>query len=164
MSCDSAPSILYHNNRDGTFTDVGTLSGVAYNVDGREQAWAPRLQITMAMGIWIFFARIFPNDTPTLYHDNGDGTFTDVTYPAGLGSSTRYLADDSWGLGLHSVFPFDRVYFLRRRTYEALLIRPPLIALRASPEAKAPFLPIDSSEIHRRSIVGELLAGLTYQR
>jgi len=38
MSCDSAPSILYHNNRDGTFTDVGILSGVAYNVDGREQA------------------------------------------------------------------------------------------------------------------------------
>src|SRR5216683_1807847 len=38
VACDSAPSILYHNNHDGTFTDVGILSGVAYNADGREQA------------------------------------------------------------------------------------------------------------------------------
>ncbi|PYU63837.1 MAG: hypothetical protein DMG49_27700 [Acidobacteria bacterium] len=62
--------------------------------------------------------------------------------------------DDSWGLGFHSVFPFDRVYFLRRQTYEALLIRPPPIALRTSPEAKTPSLPIDFSEIHGRPIVG----------
>jgi len=34
----AAPSILYHNNHDGTFTDIGILSGVAYNADGREQA------------------------------------------------------------------------------------------------------------------------------
>jgi len=32
------------------------------------------------------FRTNFSDDTPTLYHNNGDGTFTDVTYPAGLGS------------------------------------------------------------------------------
>jgi hypothetical protein len=57
------------------------------------------------------------------------------------------------------VFPFDSVNFLRCRTYEALLIRPPPIALRTSPEAKSPFLPIDFSEIHGRSIVGTSHSG-----
>src|SRR5256886_17643207 len=79
MSCDSTPSILYRNNRDGTFTDVGTLSGVAYNVDGREQAG---MGSTVADydgdGNLDLFRTNFSDDTPTLYHNNGDGTFTDV--------------------------------------------------------------------------------------
>src|SRR5258707_15740146 len=37
VACDSAPSILYHNNRDGTFTDVAVPAGVAYN-GGRARA------------------------------------------------------------------------------------------------------------------------------
>ncbi len=42
VACDSAPSALYHNNHDGTFTDDAGPAGVAYNDDGREQArgWA----------------------------------------------------------------------------------------------------------------------------
>src|SRR5207249_8791320 len=92
MSCDSTPSILYRNNRDGTFTDVGIFSGVAYNVDGREQAG---MGSTVADydgdGNLDLFRTNFSDDTPTLYHNNGDGTFTDVTYPTGLGSSTRYI-------------------------------------------------------------------------
>src|SRR3989442_3669305 len=102
MSCDSAPSILYRNNRDGTFTDVGILSGAAYNIDGREQAG---MGSTVADydgdGNLDLFRTNFSDDTPTLYHNNGDGTFTDVTYPAGLGSSTRYLG---WGT---TFFDFD---------------------------------------------------------
>ena len=38
IACDSTPSILYHNNHDGTFTDVAVTSGAAFNEDGREQA------------------------------------------------------------------------------------------------------------------------------
>ncbi len=38
VACDTTPSILYRNNRDGTFTDVAIEAGVAYNEDGREQA------------------------------------------------------------------------------------------------------------------------------
>ena len=95
ISCDSTPSILYHNNRDGTFTDVGLLSGAAYNVDGREQAG---MGSTVADydgdGQLDLFRTNFSDDTSTLYHNNGDGTFTDVTYPAGLGSNTQYLG---WG-------------------------------------------------------------------
>lgn len=102
MACDSAPSILYHNNRDGTFTDVGIMSGVAYNADGREQAG---MGSTVADydgdGHLDLFRTNFSDDTSTLYHNNGDGTFTDVTYAAGLGTHTQYLG---WGTAF---FDFD---------------------------------------------------------
>src|SRR6267154_1607367 len=38
VACDSTSSILYHNNHDGTFTDVAVVAGAAFNDDGREQA------------------------------------------------------------------------------------------------------------------------------
>jgi len=38
VACDSTPSLLYHNNHDGTFTEIGKKAGVAYNEDGSEQA------------------------------------------------------------------------------------------------------------------------------
>jgi len=69
---------LYHNNRDGTFTDVTEKAGVAgggygmgiavgdYNADG-----FPDLYITQ-------YGRSI------LYRNNGDGTFTDVTEHAGV--------------------------------------------------------------------------------
>jgi hypothetical protein len=95
IACDSAPSILYRNNRDGTFTDVGISSGVAYNADGREQAG---MGSTVADydgdGHLDLFRTNFSDDTSTLYHNDGDGTFTDVTYRAGVGKQTRYLG---WG-------------------------------------------------------------------
>ena len=46
VACDSAPSILYRNNHDGTFTDVAVSAGVAFNEDGREQAGMPRKKLT----------------------------------------------------------------------------------------------------------------------
>jgi hypothetical protein len=102
MACDSAPSVLYHNNQDGTFTDVAIMSGVAYNADGREQAG---MGSTVADydgdGRLDLFRTNFSDDTSTLYHNNGDGTFTDVTYRAGLGAHTRYLG---WGT---MFFDFD---------------------------------------------------------
>jgi hypothetical protein len=95
MACDSAPSILYRNNRDGTFTDVGIPAGVAYNVDGREQAgMGSAVADYDGDGHLDLFRTNFSDDTSTLYHNEGDGTFTDVTYAAGLGSNTRYLG---WG-------------------------------------------------------------------
>ncbi|MGA2857387.1 MAG: CRTAC1 family protein [Candidatus Sulfotelmatobacter sp.] len=69
---------LFHNNGDGTFTDVTEKAGLAgtgydigvaigdYDNDGYED---------------IFVAGVYRN---TLYHNNGDGTFTDVTEKSGL--------------------------------------------------------------------------------
>jgi hypothetical protein len=95
IACDSTPSILYHNNHDGTFTDKAAEAGVAFNEDGREQA---------GMGSTVgdydgdgrpdIFKTNFSDDTSTLYHNEGDGTFSDVTLAAGLGSIVQDLG---WG-------------------------------------------------------------------
>ncbi len=83
---EKAAGALYHNNRDGTFTDVTAKAGVAspcfamggavgdYNNDG----W-PDMYITCIGG-------------NVLYRNNGDGTFTDVTAKAGV-------ADGRWSTG-----------------------------------------------------------------
>ncbi|MCI0665797.1 MAG: CRTAC1 family protein [Acidobacteria bacterium] len=102
VACDSTPNILYHNEGDGTFTDIGLISGSAVNEDGQEQA---------GMGVSAgdydhdgFFDLVktnFADDVPTLYRNNSDGTFVDVTYTAQLGVNTRFLG---WGAGF---FDFD---------------------------------------------------------
>src|SRR5580704_17016859 len=69
---------LYHNNRDGTFTDVTQKAGVAGDAYGMGVAVGdydgdgfPDLYVTQ-----------YPHSI--LYHNNGDGTFTDVTAKAGV--------------------------------------------------------------------------------
>ncbi len=69
---------LYHNNRDGTFTDVTQKAGVPGNAYGMGVAIGdydgdglPDLHVTQ-----------YPQSI--LYHNNGDGTFTDVTAKAGV--------------------------------------------------------------------------------
>ena len=90
VAVDSEPSILFHNNHDGTFTDIAVMAGCAYNEDGQEQAG-------MGVGVadydgdgWLdIFKTNFSDDTPDLYHNNGDGTFTDATFVAGVGVNTQ---------------------------------------------------------------------------
>jgi enediyne biosynthesis protein E4 len=95
IACDSTPSILYRNNHDGTFTDIAADSGVAYNEDGREQAGMGSTSADYdGDGHLDLFKTNFSDDTSTLYHSNGDGTFTDATFAAGLGINTDALG---WG-------------------------------------------------------------------
>jgi enediyne biosynthesis protein E4 len=95
FACDSTPSILYRNNHDGTFTDVAADSGVAYNEDGREQAGMGSASADYdGDGHLDLFKTNFSDDTSTLYHANGDGTFTDATFQAGLGINADALG---WG-------------------------------------------------------------------
>lgn len=83
---DSTPSSLYHNNGDGTFTDVGAPAGVAYSGEGQEQAGMGTDFADYDNDGWADLVKgNFSDDTKNLYHNNHDGTFTDVTYPAGLG-------------------------------------------------------------------------------
>jgi hypothetical protein len=102
VACDSTASILYHNNRDGTFTDVAIIAGAAFNEDGHAQAgMGSTVADFNGDGKLDIFKTNFSDDTATLYRNNGNGTFDDVTYPAGLGLNTKYLG---WGA---MFFDFD---------------------------------------------------------
>ena len=95
MACDSTPSILYRNNHDGTFTDVAAETGVAYNEDGREQAGMGATAADYdGDGHIDLFKTNFSDDTATLYHASGDGSFTEVTSLAGLATNSDALG---WG-------------------------------------------------------------------
>ena len=83
---------LFHNNHDGTFTDVTERAGVAgagygmgvavgdYDNDGRPD---------------LFLANVTGNQ---LFHNNGDGTFTDVTAKAGL-AGAQMNGKKMWSVG-----------------------------------------------------------------
>lgn len=102
VACDSTASSLYRNNHDGTFTDVAVTAGAAFNEDGREQAgMGSTIGDYNRDGRLDIFKTNFSDDTSTLYKNNGDGTFDDVTTSAGLGLYTKYLG---WGT---MFFDFD---------------------------------------------------------
>src|SRR5450432_4037572 len=98
VACDTTPSLLFRNNRDGTFTERGMESGVALNEDGKEQGG-------MGLGIGDYdtdghldiFKTHFSSDTHVLYKNNGKGSFRDVTTPAGLREETRFVG---WGAAI----------------------------------------------------------------
>ena len=97
VAVDSMPSILFQNNHDGTFTDIAVMAGCAYNADGHEQAG-------MGLGVadydcdgWFdIFKTNFADDTSNLYHNNGDGTFSDLSFNSGVGINNTYVG---WGCG-----------------------------------------------------------------
>ena len=95
IACDSTPSILYRNNKDGTYTDVAPDAGVAYDEDGREQAGMGSTVGDYDGDGWPdLFKTNFSDDASSLYHNNRDGTFTASIAEAGLSLNTQYLG---WG-------------------------------------------------------------------
>jgi len=97
VAVDSQASLLLHNNHNGTFTDQAVMAGCALSEDGLEQSG-------MGVGVGDYdcdgFLDIvktnFINDSIDLYHNNGDGTFTEVSNAAGVGTLTKYV---NWGAG-----------------------------------------------------------------
>jgi hypothetical protein len=97
VAVDSEPSILFQNNHDGTFTDVAVMSGCAYSDNGHEQAGMGVAVADYDCDGWFdIFKTNFVDDTVNLYHNNGDGTFSDVSFTSGVGINNRYVA---WGCG-----------------------------------------------------------------
>ncbi|HEX8733924.1 MAG TPA: CRTAC1 family protein [Pyrinomonadaceae bacterium] len=86
---DSTPNQLYINKGDGTFEETGYASGLALNENGREQAG-----MGLAVGDYDNDGRVdfhitnFSDDSNTLYRNDGDANFTDVTFQTGLGEAT----------------------------------------------------------------------------
>ena len=96
VACDSTASLLYHNNHDGTFTEIGKKAGVAFNEDGFEQAGMGLSADDFThSGYQDIVKTNFSDDTPTLYRNRGDDNFDDVTYGAGLGKIKNLLG---WGV------------------------------------------------------------------
>ena len=118
---------LYHNNHDGTFTDVAAKAGVTlgnwstgatwgdYDGDGKLDLFVPgyvhydlKSQPSDSDGLPLAFCsyrgvrtycgpRGLPGESDHLFHNNGDGTFTDVSEKSGANDKPGYY-------GLSSVF------------------------------------------------------------
>lgn len=97
VACDSTPSLLFRNNKDGTFSEVAVTAGCALNEDGKEQAGMGAAAGDYNADGWLdIFKTNFSDDTSSLYLATGKGNFVDATLSAGLGKNTRYLG---WGCG-----------------------------------------------------------------
>ncbi len=91
-------SVLYRNNGDGTFTDVTKEAGVGcwaptYNAIWVDYDLDGNLDLFLVNNLGGVFDRAVPN---RLYHNNGDGTFTDVTREAGIDTGTPTIGA-CWG-------------------------------------------------------------------
>jgi enediyne biosynthesis protein E4 len=95
---DSCPNYLYLNKGNGTFKEAGLMSGVALNGDGRSQA-----NMGIASGDYDndgdpdLLTTTFSEDYFPIFEQQQPGLFEDVTFRAGLGTSTvPYLG---WAAG-----------------------------------------------------------------
>jgi hypothetical protein len=90
---DTWPNFLFENNHDGTFSDVSLISGLAASEDGRYEAG---MGIDAADvdgdGLLDVYITHLDFELNRLYHNNGDGTFTDVTYSSGIGNKAITLS------------------------------------------------------------------------
>ena len=100
---DTNENYLFHNEGDGTFVDMALYGGVALSENGE-----------MESGMGVDFGDYdndrfldvivtnFQDQTATLYHNDGDGFFSDVSYVSRTGEKT--LASLGWGTGF---FDYD---------------------------------------------------------
>jgi hypothetical protein len=90
---DSSPSLLYHGDCKGGFTEVGVQAGVAYSEDGREQAGMGIDSADYDNDGWPDIAKAnFSDDTNNLFHNDHTGEFTDLAGPSNFGPvSTPFL-------------------------------------------------------------------------
>lgn len=91
VASSPAHSALYHNNGDGTFTEVSAQAGVQHRGWDMAPAWG---DYDNDGWIDLFLSSYGEN---VLYRNNGDGTFTERTREAGLDAGPAYWAGASWG-------------------------------------------------------------------
>jgi enediyne biosynthesis protein E4 len=94
---DTNPSLLFRNNRDGTFTETAALAGCAYDENGKTQSGMGVAAGDYDLDGWLdIFKTNFSEETPVLYRNRGKSLFTDATHLSGTGRNTRFVG---WGCG-----------------------------------------------------------------
>jgi enediyne biosynthesis protein E4 len=101
VASDTAPSLLYRNNHDGTFREIGVPSGSAFDEHGVALAG-------MGVGVgdydadgWLDIVRTNFSEQLTILYRNYGGGFEDASIRAGLGVNRKYV-----GFGV-DFFDFD---------------------------------------------------------
>ena len=101
VACDTAPSLLYRNNHDGTFREVAVAAGAAFDEHGVALAG-------MGVGVgdydadgWLDIVRTNFSEQVTVLYRNYGGAFEDASIKAGLGVNRKYV-----GFGV-DFFDFD---------------------------------------------------------
>ena len=86
---DTEPNKLYHNNKNGTFTDEGIAAGVAFSAAGTARAG---MGVDAAdydgSGRPSVIIGNFTNESMALYHNDGSGLFTDEAASSGIGKQS----------------------------------------------------------------------------
>ena len=98
FASDSTPSMLFRNEKNGRFREIGTETGVAFNEHGFEQGG-------MGVGVGDYnrdglldiLKTNFAGDHPNLYRNTGGGIFEDAVLSAGLAVNPQYVG---WGVAL----------------------------------------------------------------
>ena len=100
IACDQTPSLLFRNKHDGTFEEIGSPSGVAYNSDGRLQAGMGVAVADYDGNGFLDIAKTnFSGDRPSLFRNEDGRFFEDVSEQAGLGRNQLL----GWGIAFVDV-------------------------------------------------------------
>ena len=100
---DAGPNFLYMNHGDETFSDEGLVAGVAYNGNGIDQGCMGIAAADYDNDGWIdLFLTNFEGEYNTLYRNEGNGFFADVSFASRI--SLRGSEEVGWGTG---AFDYD---------------------------------------------------------
>jgi Tfp pilus assembly protein PilF len=131
---DSFPQFLFKNNGDGTFTEVGKMSGVSYTEDGKTFA-----------GMGTDFADVDNDGNPDIvttalpyeyfsfFRNEGNGSFSYATLTSGLGKVTRLFS--GWGM---RIFDYDNdgrkdLFFANGHVMDNIELTQPHLSYRQKP-------------------------------
>jgi hypothetical protein len=91
VACDTAPSLLYRNNHDGTFREIAVPAGCAFDENGVALSGMGTAIGDFDGDGWMDILRTnFTDQVTTLYRNDGGG-FHDASLQAGLGINTKYV-------------------------------------------------------------------------
>ena len=98
ISNDSTPNFFYRNEGKGKFSDIGLVSGTAVSGDGSEQgSMGVAVGDYLHTGNFAIYVTNFVDEYNTLYLNNGNYDFTDVSFAAKVAQFTRPYV--GWGTG-----------------------------------------------------------------